>query len=199
MTGPAEAARPQVEDLPPKHNLPQVRDARDADLAAVQAIYAHHVRYGLASFEETPPSLEDMAQRRQALADRGLPYLVAELAGDVRGFAYAGPYRPRPAYRYTLENSVYVATGFEGRRIGHLLLAALVGHAAALGYRRMIAVIGDSGNLASIRLHQRLGFRRAGILTATGYKHGRWVDTVILERGLGEADFTLPEADPPAG
>ena len=188
MAEPVDPARPHVPDLP------QIRDARAADLAAVQAIYAHHVRHGLASFEEIPPSLEDMGRRRQALTDRGLPYLVAEVAGGVRGFAYAGPYRPRPAYRYTLETSVYVAPGFERRRIGRLLLAELVGRSTALGYRRMIAVIGDSGNLASIRLHERLGFRRAGMLTATGYKHGRWVDTVILERGLGEADVTLPEA-----
>jgi phosphinothricin acetyltransferase len=176
---------------------PQVRASRDDDLPEIAAIYAHHVRHGLASFEETPPDLAVMTRRRQTLLDRGLPYLVAEIDGRLCGYAYVGPYRSRPGYRHTLENSVYVDPGFERRGAGALLLAELIRLAAGQGYRRMVAVIGDSANLASIRLHERQGFRRVGTLTSVGFKFGRWVDSVILERALGAGDTTLPEATPP--
>lgn len=177
---------------------PRVRASRDDDLPGILATYAHHVRHGLASFEEAPPDLAELTRRRQALLDRGLPYLVAEVDGRLCGYAYAGPYRNRPGYRHTLENSVYVAPGFERRGAGALLLAELIRLATGQGYRRMVAVIGDSANLASIRLHERQGFRRVGTLTSVGFKFGRWVDSVILERALGAGNTTLPEEAPPA-
>jgi phosphinothricin acetyltransferase len=177
---------------------PQVRASRDNDLPEILTIYAHHVCHGLASFEEEPPDPAEMTRRRQALLDRGLPYLVAEIDGQLCGYAYVGPYRHRPGYRYTVENSVYVAPGFERRGAGALLLAELIRLAAGQDYRRMVAVIGDSANLASIRLHERQGFRRVGTLTSVGFKFGRWVDSVILERALGAGDTTLPEDRPPA-
>lgn len=177
---------------------PHVRASRDDDLPEILTIYGHHVRHGLASFEEAPPDLSEMTRRRQALLDRGLPYLVAETDGRLCGFAYLGPYRSRPGYRHTLENSVYVAPGFERRGAGALLLAELIRLAVGQGYRRMVAVIGDSANLASIRLHERQGFRRVGTLTSVGFKFGRWVDSVILERALGAGDTTLPEETQPA-
>lgn len=170
-----------------------IRDARDSDMAAVQAIYAHHVRHGLASFEEEPPDLAEIARRFAALGAAGLPYLVAETPGGaIDGYAYAGPYRPRPAYRYSVEDSVYIAPGRDGRGTGRALLEALVRRCTALGYRQMIAVIGDSGNLASIRIHERCGFARVGDLPSVGFKFGRWVDCVIMQRALGEGDTTLP-------
>jgi phosphinothricin acetyltransferase len=169
-----------------------IRDAADDDMAAVQAIYAHHVRHGLASFEIEPPDVAEMARRRQAIVAHGLPYLVAIADGRVLGYAYAGPYRPRPAYRFTLEDSVYIAEGFAGRGIGRRLLAELIERCTRLGYRQMVAVIGDSQNSPSIGLHDRLGFVRAGVIRAAGFKHGRWVDSVIMQRALGEGDSTLP-------
>lgn len=170
-----------------------VRDACSADLDTVQAIYAHHVRHGLASFEETPPNLLEMQRRYEATAAAGLPYLVAELDGTVRGYAYAGPYRTRPAYRFSLEDTVYVEPGFAGRGLGSALLGALVARCEALGYRRMVAVIGDSDNHASIRLHARLGFRKCGVIPSVGFKFGRWVDSVLMERPLGAGDASLPD------
>ncbi|MFQ5784928.1 MAG: GNAT family N-acetyltransferase [Alphaproteobacteria bacterium] len=171
---------------------PRVRDSRDADLSAVQAIYAHHVRHGLASFEETPPDVAEMARRRDALRERGLPHIVAEIDGAVVGYAYAGPYRTRPAYRYTVEDSVYVAPGTAGRGIGRALLDTLITRCTALGYRQMVAVIGDSANDASIGLHEALGFRRAGCLRSVGFKFDRWVDSVLLQRPLGDGDADRP-------
>jgi L-amino acid N-acyltransferase YncA len=170
-----------------------IRDASTADLDAVQAIYAHHVRHGLASFEETPPDLLEMQRRYGAIAAAGLPYLVAELDGKVRGYAYAGPYRTRPAYRFSLEDTVYVEPGYEGRGLGSVLLGALVARCEELGYRRMVAVIGDSENHPSIRLHARLGFQKCGVIPSVGFKFGRWVDTVLMERPLGAGDTRLPD------
>lgn len=170
-----------------------VRDADTGDLAAVQAIYAHHVRHGLASFEEIPPDLSEMERRFRVLADQGLPYLVAELEGKVRGYAYAGRYRTRPAYRYSLEDTVYVEPGYEGRGLGSALLCALIARCEGLGYRRMVAVIGDSANHASIHLHERLGFRPCGVIPSVGFKFGRWVDSVLMERPLGPGDARLPD------
>jgi len=133
-----------------------------------------------------------LARRRAELVARGLPWLVAERDGAVAGYAYAGPYRPRPAYRYTLENSVYVAPQAQRAGLGGALLAALVARCEALGARQMVAVIGDSANLPSIRLHERHGFAHAGVIRSAGFKHGRWVDTVIMQRPLGAGDATLP-------
>ncbi len=171
---------------------PVVRDSTDADLLAIHAIYAHYVRHGLASFEETAPDVGEMERRRAALLAGNYPYIVAEADGAVAGYAYAGPYRPRPAYLDTVEITVYVAPEATGRGVGRALLSALIERVTALGYRQMIAVIGDSANEPSIRLHQALGFRRAATLTSVGYKLGRWVDSVILQRPLGDGDQAAP-------
>lgn len=179
-----------------KEQGPRIRDARIADLPTVQRIYAHHVRHGLATFEEEPPDLAEMERRFRATTKGGLPYLVAELAAEVRGFAYAGAYRARPAYRFTVEDTVYVEPGVEGRGIGRALLSEVIARCEQLGYRRMVAVIGDSGNLASIRLHESVGFQKGGVIPSVGFKLGRWVDTVLMERSLGEGDATLPEGPP---
>lgn len=171
-----------------------VRPAGEADMAAIQAIYAHHVLTGLGSFEEVPPGLAEMAARRQAVVGRGLPYLTAEngAGGAVLGYAYAAPFRDRPAYRYSLEDSVYVAPAAVGRGVGTALLTALVARCGELGYRQMIAVIGDSANAASIGLHAKLGFEMAGRLTGAGFKFGRWVDSVYMRRPLGPGDGAPP-------
>jgi phosphinothricin acetyltransferase len=171
---------------------PAIRPSLLADVTAIQAIYGQHVLHGLASFEEVPPDAAEMARRREAILARGLPYLVAEVAGEILGFAYAGPYRDRAAYRNTLEDSVYVRADATGRGIGSGLLAALVAQTTALGYRQMLAVIGDSGNAGSIAVHRQAGFRYVGVMHAVGFKHGRWVDVVIMQRELGEGDATSP-------
>lgn len=171
---------------------PIIRDADDLDMAIVQSIYAHHVLHGLASFEEEPPSLEEMRRRRASVVQRGLPYLVAELEGRIAAYSYATPYRPRRAYRYTVEDSVYVAPGLAGRGIGSALLRALIARCEAGPWRQMLAVIGDSGNTGSIGLHGSLGFTQIGVLRTVGFKHGRWVDTVLMQRSLGEGARTLP-------
>ncbi len=176
----------------PRPAPPVIRESIDADVPAIQAIYAHHVLNGLASFEETPPDSGEIARRRAALVDEGFPHLVAVADGKVAGFAYASGFRPRPAYRYTVEDSVYVAPEVTGRGTGRALLAALIERCARLGYRQMVAVIGDSANHASIGLHEALGFRRAGDFGSVGFKFGRWVDVVVLQRALGEGDETLP-------
>jgi phosphinothricin acetyltransferase len=162
-----------------------VRDADPADMPAIQAIYAHHVLHGLASFEETPPGVDNMLARRQAVLAARLPYLAAERDGQIVGYCYATGYRPRPAYRYSIEDSVYVAKGLGGRGIGGALLAALIARCEAGPWRQMLAVIGNSGNAGSIGLHRRMGFQTIGTLPAIGYKHGRWVDTVLMQRPLG--------------
>ena len=161
-----------------------VRDSRVADMAQVEAIYAHHVRHGAASFEEDPPPLSEMERRRADVLGRGLPYLVAEREGRVVGYSYATPYRTRVAYRFTIENSVYVEHELGGAGIGRALLAALVARCEAGEWRQMIAVIGDSQNAASIGLHAKLGFRPIGTLRAVGFKFGRWVDSVLMQREL---------------
>ena len=180
--------------MPDRHpvSLITIRDATEADLPAVQSIYAHHVLHGLASFEETPPGVAEMAARRAAVLAQGLPYLAAETDGRVVGYAYAGAYRPRPAYRYAIEDSIYVADGMAGRGIGRALLAALIERCEAGPWRQMIAVIGDSGNAASIALHEALGFRQAGLFRSVGFKFGRWVDSVLMQRPLGPGDASLP-------
>ena len=165
-----------------------------ADMPAVWAIYAHHVLHGLATFEEAPPALEEMGERFDAVRASGLPYLVAETGsgGEILGYAYCTLFRTRSAYRYCLEDSVYVKAGMQRKGVGRALLAPLIERCAALGYRQMIAVIGDSGNAASIQLHARLGFVRAGTLRSSGFKFRRWVDTVTMQRPLGDGDATLP-------
>jgi L-amino acid N-acyltransferase YncA len=174
------------------NNSVNVKSANDADLPAIAAIYAHHVLTGLATFEIEPPDVEEMRRRRADILARGLPYLVAEQGGRIAGYAYAALYRARPAYRFTVENSVYVDREQLGRGIGTALLTALVQACVPAGFRQMIAVIGDSANLASIALHARCGFERVGLLPSTGFKFGRWVDSVLMQRAIGEGDASLP-------
>ncbi|MBX6323311.1 MAG: N-acetyltransferase [Rhodospirillaceae bacterium] len=169
-----------------------VREATAEDVPAIQAIYAHHVLGGLASFEEAAPDAPEMDRRRRDVLARGLPYLVAARGGVVRGFAYAAPFRPRSAYRFTVEDSVYVAPDAVGQGFGRAALTEVIRRCTALGLRQMVAVIGDSGNGASIRLHESLGFQRAALLRSVGFKLGRWVDIVIMQRPLGEGDRSLP-------
>jgi len=171
-----------------------VRDSTVADLADIQAIYAHHVRHGTGSFELEPPSADDLRARREAVLAQQLPYLVAELDGEVVGYAYATPYRPRPAYRHTVEDSVYVKPGRAGHGIGGRLLAALVDRCTAGGWRQMLAVVGDSRNAASLALHASQGFHPAGTLRSVGYKFGEWRDTVLMQRALGDGDRSAPNA-----
>lgn len=173
-----------------------LRPVTEADLPAITAIYAHHVAQGRASFETAPPDLAEMARRHAAILAAGMPYLVAEVAGEVLGYAYAGAYRPRAAYGNTVENSIYVRADTAGRGIGRQLLAALISACEALGFRQMIAVIGDSNNMASIRLHEAAGFTPVGTLRSVGRKHGEWLDVVLLQRALGEGDSTPPAREP---
>ena len=169
-----------------------LRDAAPDDLPAIQAIYRHHVLRGLASFEEEPPDVAEMQRRHADIAGRGLPYLVAIEGAEILGYGYCAPYRARTAYRYTLEDSVYIRDGLGGRGIGTALLGELIRRSEALGYRQLVAVIGDSANAASIALHARLGFVRAGLLRSSGFKFGRWVDSVMMQRPLGRGDMTPP-------
>ncbi|OKH89529.1 GNAT family N-acetyltransferase [Thalassospira sp. TSL5-1] len=173
-----------------------IRDAQPEDFARITEIYGHHVLHGLASFEERAPEIAELTARWQHVRERGLPYLVAEIDGNVEGFAYAGSYRPRPAYRYTVEDTIYIAPEIVGKGAGRALLTELITRCTALGYRQMVAIIGDSANVASIGLHARLGFRVAGTLQSAGYKLGRWVDSVIMQRWLGDGDGTIPEQEP---
>ena len=170
-----------------------IRPATTDDVDAIQAIYAHHVKTGTASFEEVPPDTNAIAARLQNALDNNRPYLVAEQTGVVQGFAYASSFRPRSAYRHTVEDSIYVAPEATGKGIGSLLLGELIARCTDLGYRQMVAVIGGATNAASIKLHARHGFVEVGHLRATGFKFGGWVDTVIMQRALGAGDETLPE------
>ena len=174
------------------HSGIRVRDAVTADMTAIQAIYAYHVLNGSASFEETAPSPDEMAGRRDAVLKTGLPYLVAELQGRVVGYAYATAYRPRPAYRYTIEDSIYVEHGLNGHGIGRALLTELIGRCEQGPWRQMLAVIGNSGNEASIAVHERVGFQRIGTLRSVGFKFGQWVDTVLMQRELGSGSASMP-------
>lgn len=173
-----------------------VRRATRDDIPAVTAIYGHHVATGLASFELEPPSVDEMSRRHRELAGGGYPYLVAERGGQIVGYAYAGAYRARPAYRFSVENSVYVDPDARRGGIGRALLEALIAECERLGFRQMVAVIGDSGNAASIGLHAGCGFAMVGTLPAVGYKFGRWVDSVFMQRPLGEGGRTPPAHGP---
>jgi len=169
-----------------------VRPAAPQDLPAIQGIYAHHVLHGLASFEEIPPPLEEMQRRHADVTRQGLPYLVAEERGEILGYGYCTLYRTRSAYRYTLEDSIYVKDGRQGKGVGKAVLGELIRICTLLNYRQIIAVIGDSANAASIRLHASLGFVRAGLLRSSGFKFGRWVDSVYMQLPLGPGDGTRP-------
>jgi L-amino acid N-acyltransferase YncA len=169
-----------------------LRPATSADIPAITRIYAHAVRHGTASFEIEPPDEAEMAGRFATLAQGGYPYLVAEGDGAILGYAYAGPYRARPAYRFSVENSVYVDAAAQRRGVGRALLARLIDDSAARGFRQMIAVIGDSAQVPSIELHRAAGFRMVGTFEHVGFKFGRWLDTVLMQRPLGPGAETPP-------
>ncbi len=174
--------------------MSRIRPAVAADIPAITAIYDHAVRFGTASFELTPPDEREMRRRFDALMASGHPYLVHEDAGTVLGYAYAGPHRPRPAYRWAVESSIYIAPDSHGQGIGKALLSALVDEATARGFRQMIGVVGDSTHAASIRLHEAVGFKVIGTVKNVGRKFDRWLDIVLLQRALGDGAATPPEA-----
>ena len=169
-----------------------IRPSREGDVAEIVEIYGYHVLHGLASFEEVPPDADELASRRRDILARGLPYLVAEQTGRVLGYCYAGPYRLRSAYRFTLEDSIYIDKAEVGRGLGRALLATVLDRCAELGYRQMVAVIGGSDTWPSLRLHAALGFTRIGVLPAVGFKFGSWVDIVLMQRALGPGETAAP-------
>jgi L-amino acid N-acyltransferase YncA len=169
-----------------------IRSAQPRDLAAITAIYDHAVRHGTASFEIEPPDQQEMTRRYETLRAGGYPYLVAEPGGEVMGYAYAGPYRARPAYDWSIEDSIYIAPQAQRQGIGGALLERLIAEAEAGGFRQMIAVIGDSANAASIELHRRAGFRMVGTFDNVGFKFGRWLDSVLMQRPLGIGATAAP-------
>jgi len=169
-----------------------IRPATPDDIAAITRIYADAVLNGTASFEIEPPDEAEMTRRQAALLNNGYPYLTAEIEGVVAGYAYAGPYRSRPAYKWSVEDSIYVAPQMHRKGIGGLLLARLVAESTQRGFRQMIAVIGDSAQIGSIAVHERAGFNHIGTLRSVGFKHGKWLDTVLMQRALGQGNTTLP-------
>jgi len=173
--------------------MPNIRPSRDEDLPAITAIYAHHVLHGTGTFETDPPSAADMAARRADVLGRGLPYIVAEEQGEILGFAYANWFKPRPAYRFSAEDSIYVADAARGCGVGRLLLDALCAAAEAAGVRKLLAVIGDSANAGSVGVHRAAGFTEIGVMRSVGWKFGAWRDVVLMEKPLGAADTTAPE------
>jgi L-amino acid N-acyltransferase YncA len=172
--------------------MTSIRPAEAHDIPAITRIYAHAVLHGTATFELEPPDAAEMTRRFGAVVDRGYPFLAAEIAGAVIGYAYAGPYRARPAYRFTLEDSVYLAPEAQGRGFGRALLERLLTEAEARGYRQMVAVIGDSAQTPSIRLHAASGFHHVGVFEAVGFKFGRWLDTVLMQKALGKGSGSIP-------
>jgi phosphinothricin acetyltransferase len=170
----------------------RIRTALEADIPAVQEIYAHYVAKTTASFEDDPPTVAEMTARWQRIVARGMPFLVAARGKRVLGYAYASPFRERSAYRYTCEDSIYVAPDALGRDIGNALMTTLINRCVAFGFRQMIAVIGDSANAASLALHSRHGFYVIGALSSVGYKFGKWSDAVFMQRSLGDGDNSLP-------
>ena len=171
-----------------------VREATPGDAAAVQAIYAHHVLHGWGTFEEVPPTADEIAGRIAAVQKRGLPYRVVEDDGAVRAFAYAAAFRPRAAYRFTIEDSVYVAPGAQRRGYGRAVLHAVIAACEEMGFHQMVAVIGGADNAGSIGLHRALGFEHTGVGRSVGFKHGRWVDIVWMQKALNGGEGSLPQA-----
>jgi phosphinothricin acetyltransferase len=169
-----------------------IRDATEADVAAIAAIYAHHVLHGTGTFEESPPEAPEVAARLARIRRAGWPWLVAQADGAILGYAYYTRFRDRAAYRFSAENSVYVREDVRGQGVGKALVQALLERAEAAGFRQMLAVIGDSENIGSIGLHVALGFRQVGVMKSVGLKFGRWVDVVVMQKSLGEGDTTLP-------
>lgn len=172
--------------------MPSIRPSTDADVAAITAIYTHHVLHGTGTFEIEPPTAQDMGARRADVLAKGLPYLVAEEDGRVLGFAYCTWFKPRPAYRFSAEDSIYLAPEAAGRGLGRQLLTALAGEAEARGVRKLIAVIGDSANAGSVGVHRALGFEQVGVIRSCGWKFERWLDIVLMEKALGAGDNQPP-------
>lgn len=172
--------------------MPSIRPSTDADVAAITAIYTHHVLHGTGTFEIDPPTAQDMGARRADVLTKGLPYLVAEEDGRVLGFAYCTWFKPRPAYRFSAEDSIYLAPEAAGRGLGRQLLTALAGEAEARGVRKLIAVIGDSANAGSVGVHRALGFTQVGVIRSCGWKFERWLDIVLMEKALGAGDSQPP-------
>jgi L-amino acid N-acyltransferase YncA len=170
-----------------------IRPSRDEDIAAITAIYAHHVLHGTGTFETEPPTAADMAARRADVLSKKLPFLVAEQDGELLGFAYCNWFKPRPAYRFSAEDSIYLADAARGQGLGARLLAALTQAAESVGVRKLIAVIGDSANAGSIGVHRGQGFAHVGVLKDCGWKFGEWRDVVLMEKVLGEGSSTSPE------
>lgn len=173
--------------------MPTIRPSTEADLPTITAIYAHHVLHGTGTFETEPPTEADMRQRRADVLSKGLPFTVMEEAGELLGFAYANWFKPRPAYRFSVEDSIYLAPGHEGRGLGSTLMQALLNQLEAVGIRKVMAVIGDSANAASIGVHRSAGFTPAGVVQSCGWKFGRWLDIVLMEKTLGDGDHTPPQ------
>ena len=171
----------------------RVRPAEVSDLQGIQSIYAHHVLHGFGTFEEDPPGLDEIGERHAAVIARGLPWLVAQSEGGILGYAYASPFRPRAAYRYTVEDSVYVAPEAMGQGVGRALLDGVIAGCQPLGLRQMVAVIGDSGNIPSIHLHRACGFEFKTVIKSVGFKFGRWVDVVWMQRALGPGAELPPD------
>ncbi|MFT7324685.1 MAG: L-amino acid N-acyltransferase YncA [Rhodoferax sp.] len=170
-----------------------IRPSQAEDIPAITTIYVHHVRFGTGTFEIDPPSHSEMAQRRSDVLSKGLPYLVATQAGQLLGFAYCNWFKPRPAYRFSAENSVYIAPEAQGQGLGRALLAELAARAEQAGVRKLIAVIGDSANAGSIALHQSAGFSHVGVLQSCGWKFDQWLDVVLMDKSLGRGDTCRPE------
>jgi phosphinothricin acetyltransferase len=173
--------------------LPLIRPSRDEDVAAITAIYAHHVLTGTGTFEIEPPTEADMANRRADVLAKGLPYLVVEDGGRVIGFAYCNWFKPRPAYRFSAEDSIYMASDAHRKGLGKALLAELCTRAERAGVRKLLAVIGDSANTGSVGVHTALGFSHVGVLKSCGWKFDRWLDVVMMEKPLGAGDTTAPQ------
>ena len=176
--------------------MPLTRPSTEQDLGAITRIYAHHVLHGTGTFETTPPSEADMTTRRADVLSKGLPWLVVEDGGEVLGFAYGNWFKPRPAYRFSVEHSIYMAPEATGKGLGRALLTELMAALERAGVRRVMAVIGDSANAGSIGVHQALGFEVAGTIPSCGWKFDRWLDIVFMQRSLGVGDSTVPEAQP---
>ena len=175
--------------------MPLIRPSTEHDLPAITRIYAHHVLHGTGTFETTPPTLEEMTARRADVLNKGLPWLVVEEAGEVLGYAYGNWFKPRPAYRFSVEDSIYLAPEAAGKGLGRALLAELLAALERGGIRKVMAVIGDSANAGSIGVHKALGFEQVGVVQACGWKFGRWLDIVMMQRAIGEGDRTPPEGE----
>jgi len=173
--------------------MPLIRPSRDEDIDAIARIYGHHVLHGTGTFETTPPTAADMATRRADVLGKNLPWLVIEEAGQVLGFAYGNWFKPRPAYRFSVEDSIYLAPEAAGKGLGRLLLTELLAQLERRGVRKVMAVIGDSANAGSVGVHTALGFERVGVVRSCGWKFGRWLDIVMMEKALGAGDSTPPD------